>query len=408
MIKKKILLSAYSCEPNKGSEPGVAWNWAYELKKLGASVLIVTRKKNEKSINNYVKNCKFLSKKDFFYFDLNNFFLFFENIIPGFIYLHYYLWQYFVYKKIKKLNIHKNFEIIHHITFGTFRLPSFLWKLNKKFIFGPVGSYEISPKKLKEKLNFKDRFFENLREFSNFFFLKFDPNVKNCLKHADITISKTKATKNKIKNFCKKIFVSKEIGINLLNKKSKYNKNLNFLFIGRYLPFKGGELLIDAFNLALKKNKNLKLSFYGNGNKKQKYLDKIKKLKLTSYIKINNSVEYDKIIKIYKSHDVLVFPSYHDSSGNAVLEALSNSLPVICLDTGGPGEIVNNKCGIKIKVNHSTSYNSIKKKIAENIIKISADRKLYNRLSIGAYKFAKKNKWKNVVQNNYRKIDELF
>ena len=34
MKKKKILLSAYACEPNEGSEPGVGWNWAIELKKL--------------------------------------------------------------------------------------------------------------------------------------------------------------------------------------------------------------------------------------------------------------------------------------------------------------------------------------------------------------------------------------
>ena len=25
---KKILLSAYACEPNKGSEPGVGWEWS--------------------------------------------------------------------------------------------------------------------------------------------------------------------------------------------------------------------------------------------------------------------------------------------------------------------------------------------------------------------------------------------
>lgn len=29
----KILLSAYACEPNKGSEPGVGWSWATEYAK---------------------------------------------------------------------------------------------------------------------------------------------------------------------------------------------------------------------------------------------------------------------------------------------------------------------------------------------------------------------------------------
>jgi glycosyltransferase involved in cell wall biosynthesis len=49
--------------------------------------------------------------------------------------------------------------------------------------------------------------------------------------------------------------------------------------------------------------------------------------------------------ELYRSHDALLFPSFHDSSGNAVLEALSHGLPVICLDLGGPGKIVDDRCG---------------------------------------------------------------
>ena len=47
-MKKKILLSAYACEPNKGSEPGVGWNWAIQLSKMGHIVKIVTRQNNKK------------------------------------------------------------------------------------------------------------------------------------------------------------------------------------------------------------------------------------------------------------------------------------------------------------------------------------------------------------------------
>ena len=30
---KKILLVAFSCQPGKGSEPGVGWNWALQAAK---------------------------------------------------------------------------------------------------------------------------------------------------------------------------------------------------------------------------------------------------------------------------------------------------------------------------------------------------------------------------------------
>ncbi len=39
----KILLSAYACEPNKGSEAGIGWNWVLEIAKRGHNVTVITR-----------------------------------------------------------------------------------------------------------------------------------------------------------------------------------------------------------------------------------------------------------------------------------------------------------------------------------------------------------------------------
>jgi hypothetical protein len=38
----KILLSAFSCEPGRGSEPGKSWNWAYELARAGNETWVLT------------------------------------------------------------------------------------------------------------------------------------------------------------------------------------------------------------------------------------------------------------------------------------------------------------------------------------------------------------------------------
>ena len=41
---KKILMSAFSCQPGKGSEPGVGWNWSVQAAK-NADVYVLTRSK---------------------------------------------------------------------------------------------------------------------------------------------------------------------------------------------------------------------------------------------------------------------------------------------------------------------------------------------------------------------------
>ena len=403
--KYKILLSAYACEPNLGSEPGVGWNWAIEIKKLGHEILIITRKNNKKVIEKELLTNKILNKKNFYYFDLPKFFKVLKKIIPAGVNLYYYLWQYYLYQKLKGENFVKNFDIIHHITFGVFRHPSFLWKFNKKFIFGPVGGYELMPKIIKKNLSIRNRLNENLREISNFFFLKFDSNLKDFLNSKRIIFfSKTKDTKYNLKKYYNKnIFISSEIGID-----TKYEKKViirkeikNFLFIGRSLYWKGGDILIDAFNLALKKNKNIRLSFYTEGREKNNWKRKVLDYNLDQYIKIHGWVNHSKMNSIYKSNDVFIFPSLHDSSGNVLLEALSNSLPVLCLNIGGPGKIITSNCGIKVNINQKSTEQSIVKQLSNNIIKITKNRKLYSKLSKGALLRAKTMSWKQAVKNVY-------
>jgi glycosyltransferase involved in cell wall biosynthesis len=46
----------------------------------------------------------------------------------------------------------------------------------------------------------------------------------------------------------------------------------------------------------------------------------------------------------------MMFPSLHDTGGFAVIEAMFNELPVICLDCGGPAVAVRDGCGIRVPV----------------------------------------------------------
>jgi glycosyltransferase involved in cell wall biosynthesis len=54
------------------------------------------------------------------------------------------------------------------------------------------------------------------------------------------------------------------------------------------------------------------------------------------------------VLKLFADFDVFAFPSLHDTGGYAVIEAMYNELPVICLDCGGPSVAVTAGCGTKI------------------------------------------------------------
>ena len=64
----KILLSAYACEPRKGSEPGVGWSAALLLSDEH-DVWVLTRANNRAAIERELGRCP-LPRLHFVYYDL--------------------------------------------------------------------------------------------------------------------------------------------------------------------------------------------------------------------------------------------------------------------------------------------------------------------------------------------------
>ncbi|BCL60057.1 hypothetical protein DGMP_07500 [Desulfomarina profundi] len=134
----KILLSAYACEPNKGSEPGVGWNWAIELVKFGHDVHVLTRANNKPVIDAYFAANNKPKTLHFLYYDCPVWIQRFKKENRG-IHLYYLLWQWGAYQLVKHVHAEVNFDMVHHITFGVVRQPSFMGGLDIPFTFGPVG-----------------------------------------------------------------------------------------------------------------------------------------------------------------------------------------------------------------------------------------------------------------------------
>ena len=138
----KILLSAYACEPNKGSEPGVGWNWALALAQRGYDVHVLTRSNNRRAIEEALAPSNL--QLTFHYYDLPQILRFWKHW-PGGIYLYYLLWQIGAYRVGKILHSTEQFSLVHHITFVSYRQPSFMGGLGIPFIFGPVGGRDHAP-----------------------------------------------------------------------------------------------------------------------------------------------------------------------------------------------------------------------------------------------------------------------
>jgi hypothetical protein len=139
----RVLVSAYACEPGKSSEPGVGWNWVRQIARFN-EVWVVTRANNRPPIEAALAKDP-IPNVHFVYFDLPAWARFWKkrgyNVRP-----YYYLWQLGVYFVVRKLHRHVVFELVHHVTFVNYWLPSFLAILPVPFVLGPVGGGESAPR----------------------------------------------------------------------------------------------------------------------------------------------------------------------------------------------------------------------------------------------------------------------
>lgn len=405
---KNILISAYACEPHKGSEPGIGWHWVIELARLEYNVHVITRSNNKEVIEAELNTLEPLKNLSFHYYDLSRFYRNAKKKIPFGVYFYYFFWQFGIVNLAKNIVNNHNIDVVHHITFGVFRQPSFLYKLKKPFVFGPVGGAETTPNRLLASLGKKEYATELFRNFVNRLF-KYSPILNRMYKKTDLILCKTPETSAFLsKRFDNKKKVRVEIGVENTNanQEIKVNNNeaLKILYVGRFIGWKGVYLGVDAVKKAMDNDPEISFTMIGKGYAKEKLLKQSKGYN----INFLDWVKQEELFNYYSSYDCFLFPSFHDSSGTVILEAFSFGLPVICLNLGGPKELVNEKCGFVIDVEGKSS-DQISTDISNTILRLNKDKKLLLDLKKGAKKEVTQYTWANAVKTIYNDINsDLF
>ncbi|NMD01159.1 MAG: hypothetical protein GYA62_15755, partial [Bacteroidales bacterium] len=141
---KTILATVYAVNPYKGSEDGTGWNFIIQIARFN-KIIAITRENNEPFINQFMKeNPSDLYRNiTFLYFDLPYYLRFWKNKSRGAM-LYFYIWQFSIPSFVKKQRI--QYDIVHNINFHNDWTPSWLWRLKKPMVWGPIGHHHKIPK----------------------------------------------------------------------------------------------------------------------------------------------------------------------------------------------------------------------------------------------------------------------
>jgi glycosyltransferase involved in cell wall biosynthesis len=331
----KILLSAYACRPHEGSEPAVGWNWALQLARRGFDVHVLTRRDNQPSIEREGP----IERVRFTYYDLPRPWLWLEK--GAGVYLYYPLWQYGAYRHVRREYGENYFDVLHHSTYVSFRFPVFWYRLKGTFIFGPIAGGEESSLNLLATLPLLTRMKERARRLVNRLNAA-NVFVNTAYRHARHIFVTTAETYGRVPaQYHAKTAIASAIGIDVTEAPpSQKNQEFTILYAGQLLHWKGVHVAIDAVARALRVHPDLKLRIIGDGPFKRRLIRQVQTLGIAANVEFIAHMPQAALFEQYTKAHLFLFPSFHDSGGFVVLEAMCRGLPVICLDRGGPPCIV--------------------------------------------------------------------
>ena len=348
VMRLKVLLSAYACEPFKGSEPEVGWQWALQMARFH-DVTVLTRCNNRENIERGLAALPDGAPRPrFVYFDEVDWLLWIKKRLrmPQ---LYYLIWQKSACHVVAELNASLHFDLLQHVTFAGFRYTTAIWGHGVPCLWGPIGGMESMPAHLLPWRHTGTLAFELLRNLNNVVqSLPFHVIPGRARQSSAILVS-THETARAFQALDVPTQIVPTIGISkeVISDRSipEPKGPLKLLFVGSIISLKGVELAILALEQA---HTDATLSFIGDGKFLKAAQALVRRRKLADRVQFLGRKPRLEVLKLYADYHVFIFPSLHDSGAFAVIEAMAQGLPIICLDCGGPALSVQENCGFRV------------------------------------------------------------
>lgn len=110
--------------------------------------------------------------------------------------------------------------------------------------------------------------------------------------------------------------------------------------VGRLVPWKGMDILIDVMPLLLRDDASVKLKILGDGPERTNLEKLIHSLGLENSVELLGQKPHDEVLAYIKTADIFVLHSNYEGLSHVILEAFNCGTPVIATKAGGNVELV--------------------------------------------------------------------
>lgn len=383
----RILLSAASCSPYKGSEPAIGWKVARELARSHEVHLLVFRYHEPELVRAKV-----------------------EGLVPSSMHFHYVgedwsqqknplreklqYWQYYrayvreIRKLAQQLLQEHDFDVIQHVTFATWRTPVPLHGLGVPYVWGPVGGAERFPPALLGILSPSGFIFELVRYAANLS-AYLSPSLRAAIRGADAVIAshpevtrllrRIRGTDAGLHELLVTAFTQKEREALLGDSRPTRaaDEPLRAFCGGLLEGRKGVSLAIRAIARAKTKGLLIEYRVSAKGPELIHLQNLTRRLGLEKEVIFQSPLRGSAYHQALRDADIYLLPSLRDNAPITLMEAMLAGCVPLVADCGGPAAIVTPACGILVPV---TSSGAVITALAEALLELQADRLRLQRL----------------------------
>lgn len=363
------MVSAYGCEPLKGSEPGVGWNWVLQMAKNNY-LHVITRTNNQESIKAHLPE-DIKGNIVFHYYDTPMSIKRLKNKAKG-LYFYYFCWQIGIIPIVRRIIKSEKIDYTMHLTFGSMWMPTFLPLFRTPFIWGPVGGGDCEPKTFLKVLPLKQRIIQTMRYVISALSI-INPFVLIPAARASVILCRTPNSAKVIPSCYQqktKVILETAMEPHIFEfKKKGYvsdNKKVRMITTGRLLPNKNILTAVRSLKFIPTKYQ-FELVIVGSGYQKSIIEQEAKVSGHKDDVTIIDELPRMDVLKLLEESDIFIFPSLREGGSWSLMEAMAIGLPVVCLNYAGMAITTDDSCAIRLPV---TNPAQMPKDMAAAIIKL--------------------------------------
>lgn len=406
-----VLLSAYACNPFSGGEEGGGFHWTWQTVQQGHRVWCLTTPDGEADINTFLAQHAQAAPNgqvQFTYVRVPAWVQYMYRWQFG-VYLHYLVWQFLAWRVARRLDAQVNFDWIHHASYGSLQMGSWLWRLGKPLIFGPVGGGQRAPKAFKPYLPnwFKA---ETMRNAISWLLMHLDPNVRQTIRHAAVVLVTNTETADLARHMgARRIEPFLDSGLPEDFFQDAYpvrqpQPMLRLLWVGRFFPRKALQLVLEALG-QVDQRVSFHLTIIGYGEQEHLLPGWLSHYSLEQRVTWLGQQTWLQVREAMLHHDAFLFGSLRDSFASQFLEAMAVGLPIITLDHQGAHVFIPENAGLKVPVTTPAATAAAMARAVEYFYHHPAEREAMGR---AGYAFARTQTWTAKAQSMQALVTDVL